>query len=84
MDLAIAIIAAVAAVAGFLVRTRYWPYGPCPRCAGRRGRGFLSRPRAYNRCGRCDGGERIRPLSMIWPRWREEAARRKKAREKRP
>ncbi len=74
------IVIAVVAVAGFLVRSYYWELGPCPRCNGR-GRGWLSRPKAYNRrCGKCGGkGERIRPLALIWPKHREEARRRKEA-----
>lgn len=62
-----------------VIRARFWPYGPCPACQGRRGRGIGSRPQAYNRCGRCGGkGERIRPLALMWARHREEAKRRKR------
>ena len=69
------VIAALALVAAFLVRTRYWELGPCPRCQGR-GRGRWSRPKAYNRRCKCGGrGERIRPLSMIWARHRATARR---------
>jgi len=75
MELLLIVIAAVAAVAVFLVWTFNWELGPCPRCQGR-GRGRWSRPKAYNRRCRCGGrGERIRPLSMIWPRHRATARR---------
>ena len=61
-----------------LVRAWFWPYGPCPRCEGRRGRNRGSTAKAYGRCGKCGGkGERVRPLARIWPRWREEARNRK-------
>ena len=81
MSLALLIIGAAVAVAAVLIRTRYWELGPCPRCSGR-GRGRWSKPRAYNRrCPKCGGsGERIRPLSLIWPQHREEARRRKEKR----
>ena len=73
------LLAAAAVVAVVLVaRSWFFPYGPCPACQGRRGRGIGSRPKSYNRCGRCGGkGERIRPLALIWARHREEAQRRK-------
>jgi hypothetical protein len=76
MELLLAVIAALAAVAAFLIRTRYWELGPCPRCRGRRGRGRLSTSGAFNHWCRCGGsGERIRPLSLIWARHRREARR---------
>lgn len=80
-------VAAVAAATAFLVRTRFWFLGPCPRCQGRRGRGWGSSPRAFNHWCKCGGsGERVRPLSMIWARHRAEARRRRdevrRAREK--
>ena len=64
-----------------LVRARFWPYGPCPRCTGHRsqghgggGRGVGSTEKAYSRCGKCGGKrERVRPLARIYPKWREEA-----------
>jgi len=80
MHVLILIAIAALAAAAFLAWTYWWPLGPCPRCAGRRGRGWGSTPRAYNRCGRCDGGERIRPLSLTWPVHRTEARRRREAR----
>lgn len=77
MLIVILIVIAAVIVAGVLVRLRFWPYGPCPACRGRRGRGRWSRPAAYNRCRRCGGsGERIRPVSRIYPKWRQEARRR--------
>jgi hypothetical protein len=73
-----AALAAAAGVAAFLIRTRYWPYGPCPACTGRRGKGPLSTDSAYNRRCKCGGkGERIRPLALIWPKHRAEAQRRR-------
>lgn len=74
----------IVGAAAFGAWTYYWELGPCPRCTGR-GRGRGSRPKAYNRrCGKCGGkGERIRPLALIWPKHREEARRRKEARERR-
>lgn len=72
-----------AAVTVLAVRARFWPYGPCRVCQGRKGRGWGSRPDAYSRCRRCGGsGERVRPLALIWPRHREEARKRKEARRK--
>ena len=73
------VLAAAAAVAvGVpLVRARFWPYGPCPTCQGRRGRSRGSTGSAWNRCTRCGGsGARIRPLARIYPRWREEHRKR--------
>ncbi len=67
---------AVAVTAAFLVRARYWPYGPCPRCRDRGGHGWASTSEAYNRCRVCGGSrERIRPLALIWGVHREEARR---------
>lgn len=78
MILLVFILAVIAAVAVFLVRTRFWPLGPCPRCAERGGRGWGSTPDAYNRCRICGGSrERVRPLSLIWACHREEARRRR-------
>lgn len=72
----LAVIAALVAVAAFLVRTRYWELGPCPRCKGRRGRGRWSTDGAFNHRCKCGGrGERVRPLSMIWARHRATARR---------
>jgi hypothetical protein len=43
-----------------------WPYGPCPACRGRRGRGPGSSSAAWSRCRRCGGhGERLRFLSSL-------------------
>ena len=67
-DLLVVVAVAVAAV---LVRARYWPYGPCRACQGRRGRGRGSTPKAWDRCRKCRGsGERIRLISRVYPRWR--------------
>ena len=71
-----------------LVRSRYWPRGPCPWCTrkgrGKSGRGFGSTDKAFNSCGHCGGkGERIRPLARIWPRHRETARQLKEARNRR-
>lgn len=79
------ILAIVAVVVFLLVRARWWPLGPCPRCTrkgrGKAGRGAGSGGQAWNRCGRCGGsGERIRPLSLIWPQHRAAAAKRKRDR----
>lgn len=69
---------AAAIVVGLLVWGRFWPYAPCPACRGRRGRSRGSRPAAYNYCRRCGGrGERVRPLSRIYPKWNAEAKRRR-------
>jgi hypothetical protein len=77
------IIAVLGAALVFtLARSRFWPYGRCPRCRGRKGRGIGSTERAFSRCGWCGGsGERIRPLALIWPAHREaarDAARKRK------
>jgi hypothetical protein len=81
------VLAAVAAVAVLLVRSRFWPLGPCPWCTrkgrGRSGRGPGSGGRAWNYCRHCGGkGERIRPLALIWPRHRETARKRKQDRDR--
>lgn len=54
--------AALAAAVAWTVRLAGWPYGPCPRCKRRRGRGMGSTSRAWSRCGssRCKGGEVVR------------------------
>ena len=69
------IVAVLAAALVFtLARSRYWPYGRCPACRRRKGRGPGSTDQAFSRCGRCGGsGERIRPLARIWPVHREAA-----------
>lgn len=70
-------LAAAAAVAVPLVRAYWWPYGPCPACQGRRGRGRGSNPGSWSRCRKCGGsGERIRPLALLYRRHREERRRR--------
>ncbi len=69
----------LAAGGAVLLRGRFWPYGPCRSCQGRKGRGAGSTAEAYNRCRRCGGsGERIRLAAMAWPRHREELRRRKR------
>lgn len=81
MGVVVIIVLAAVAMALFAGWTRYFPWGPCPSCKGRRGKGRWSTDSAYRRCPRCGGsGERIRPLALIWPRHREEARRRKEAR----
>ena len=82
---ALLIVAVLAAALVFvLVRSRFWPYGRCPACRRRKGRGIGSTDQAFSRCGRCGGsGERIRPLALIWPRHREAARKRKKERSRR-
>jgi hypothetical protein len=79
---ALLITAALAAVLVFvLIRTRFWPYGRCPSCRGRKGRGAGSTDRAFSSCGRCGGsGERVRPLAYIWPQHRAAARKRKRDR----
>lgn len=63
----------LAVVAFALIRSWFWPYGRCPACTGRKGRGIGSTDSAFSRCRRCGGkGERVRPLALIWPRWRAE------------
>lgn len=57
-----------------VVQARFWPYGPCPWCHRRRGRGPGSTRRAFSRCRHCDNGVRVRPLAQIWPRHRRQAA----------
>jgi len=58
---ALAITAAAVAVV-WITRLAVLPFGPCPACRGRKGRGLGSSARAFRKCGRCDGaGERIRP-----------------------
>jgi hypothetical protein len=69
----------VVVVGGVLVRARFWPYGPCPACKGRRGRGRGSTDKAWSRCPRCGGGgERVRPISRIYGKWRDEDRARKR------
>ncbi len=79
MDALAAAAALAALAAGVLVHARIWPYTRCRSCQDRRGRGWGSTSEAWNRCRRCGGsGERIRPLSRIYPKWRAEARRRRK------
>lgn len=80
MEEALIAAGALAAAGGLmLVRARFWPYGPCPRCGGRRGRGVGSTGKAYSRCGKCGGsGERVRPVSRVYKVWRDEDRARKK------
>jgi hypothetical protein len=87
MTMVVWLILAAAAVVFLLVRGRFWPLGPCPRCTrkgrGKSGRSWGSGGHAWSRCGKCGGsGERIRPLALIWPRHRETARKRKKDRSK--
>jgi hypothetical protein len=82
---ALLIIAVLGAALVFvLTRSRFWPYGRCPACRARKGRGVGSTDQAFSRCGRCGGsGERIRPLALIWPQHRETARKRKRDRSRR-
>ena len=82
------ILVCATVVAVLAVRSRWWPWGPCPWCTrkgrGKTGRGFGSGGQAWNRCGHCGGkGERIRPLALIWPRHRATARQLKEARSRR-
>lgn len=71
MYLALALVLVLAAAA-WLVRLRYWPYGPCRACEGRRGRGIGSSRQAWSHCQKCRGsGERLRPGARLWARNRE-------------
>ena len=77
--LIVAVLAA--ALAAAVTRARFWPYGRCPSCRSRKGRGVGSTGQAFSRCRRCGGsGERIRPLALAWPQHRETARKRKKDR----
>lgn len=67
--------AGLAGVAGaaWLVRARFWPYGPCPACRGRRGRGIASTSTSWSHCHRCGGsGEVLRLSAKVWRRWRRD------------
>ena len=82
------ILAIAAAVVFLLVRSRFWPLGPCPWCTrkgrGKSGRGWGSTASAYNRCTHCGGSsDRIRPLALLWPRHREAARKLKQDRSRR-
>ena len=75
-------LAVVAVVVFALVRSRWWPLGPCPWCTrkgrGKSGRSLGSTGQAFSPCRHCGGkGERIRPLAQVWPRHRETARKRK-------
>jgi hypothetical protein len=77
------ILIIAAGLAAFLWWTYYRELGPCPRCRRLGTRKRFSTDGAYSRrpCGICGGDlERIRPLSLIWPKHREEARRRRDAR----
>jgi len=77
------LLALAAALVFTLVRSRFWPYGRCPACRRRKGRGIGSTDQAFSRCGRCSGsGEQVRLLARIWPKWRAEADRRKRKRKR--
>ena len=82
------ILAAAAVVVFLLVRARFWPWGPCPRCTrkgrGKSGRSVGSTGQAFGPCRRCGGkGERIRPLAQVWPQHRQAARKRKRDRSRR-
>lgn len=64
---------ATLAVALWLLRLRYWPYGPCRLCQRRhRGRGLGSSTAAWSHCRRCGGnGETLRIGARLWRRWRD-------------
>ena len=77
------LLIAAAVTAILAVRARFWPWGRCPACRKRKGRGIGSTDQSFSRCRRCGGsGERIRPLALIWPRHREAARKRKQALER--
>ena len=72
MTLTVVLAVAAVAAAYWLIHLRTHPYGPCPSCRGRRGRGVGSTGRAWSRCYRCGGsGERLRPGARLWARNRE-------------
>lgn len=61
-------------VAYWFVRARFFPYGRCAVCRGRRGRGVGSTGGSWSHCPRCGGsGEVIRLSARVWPRWRRQS-----------
>lgn len=74
--LAAVIAAALLLGAAWLIRARLYPYGPCPLCRRRKGRGIGSTRGSWNRCARCGGsGEVLRLSARIWPKWRNQGRR---------
>lgn len=70
-------LAVVIVVTVALTRARFYPYGRCWACRGRKS-GPGSTARAFSKCWQCGGsGVRVRTASRIFPRWREEVRRRK-------
>ena len=47
-------VAGILAVVWLATRA-FLPWGPCGRCAGRRGRGVGSSAKRWNRCRKCGG-----------------------------
>jgi hypothetical protein len=41
-------------LAGWLLLLALFPWGPCPRCKGRRGRGIGSTSTRWNHCRKCN------------------------------
>ena len=75
------VAALTAAVLAFvLLRARWWPYGRCWACRGRK-RGVASTTRAFSKCHWCQGlGVQIRLPARIYPKWRRVAQQAKAAR----
>jgi len=74
---------ATAVTGGVLVRAWFWPYGHCPHCRNRTGKGrnWGSSKTAWGRCHHCGGkGERIRLTSRIYPKYRAEARQNRRKR----
>lgn len=65
------IVVGAAVAAMWLLRALFFPYGPCPVCRGRRGRGIGSTRAAWSHCRACGGsGELLRLSARIWPQHR--------------
>lgn len=59
-------LACVGYAAWVAVRARLFPYGPCPRCRGRRGKGIGSTSTAWSKCGQCKGsGTQVRLVARL-------------------
>jgi hypothetical protein len=60
------VIAIIIVLGCIIASYAIWPYGPCPSCKGRRGRGPGSTRRAWSQCKRCGGrGEQVRFVSGL-------------------